>query len=90
MKAALQRVSGAGDSQVTESSNSNVAPLKTRLQQAIENMQEGLVERDTEVLLCSTFRAATDKRSKMHVCNIAGLLVAKGLPWVMHMTFIFA
>ena len=61
MKAALQRVSSAGDSGVTESDNSSIAPLRTRLQQAIENMQEGLVERDTEVRSCCTLTSAAGK-----------------------------
>lgn len=61
MKAALQRVSSAGDSGVTESDNSSIAPLRTRLQQAIENMQEGLVERDTEVRSCCTHTSAFGK-----------------------------
>lgn len=49
MKAAVQRISGAGPSSTSETDQGAVAPLKTRLQQAVENMQEGLVERDTEV-----------------------------------------
>ena len=49
MKAALQRVSDAGGPQAPETGSGTIAPLKTRLQHAIANMQEGLIERDTEV-----------------------------------------
>ena len=49
MKAALQRVSDAGGPRAPETGSGTIAPLQTRLQHAIMNMPEGLIERDTEV-----------------------------------------
>lgn len=69
MKAALQRVSDAGGPQIPETGSGSIAPLKTRLQHAVANMQEGLIERDTEVRgWCYRYKRTQQLRQELLVC----------------------
>ncbi len=48
---------------------SNAAVVKEKLQTAVQELQSGLVERDTEVGLCTTVSIGTDRQGRCPLLN---------------------